>query len=221
MAKVGWIPFAVLEIMRSILLLLISLSVVRVRSLRELSQPILPAPDDILDTMGTYFFHLCHSTTLTTASERVNTFSIAAELRKCTATSNQHNTTQHNTTHTSSCTHHIKSTLPSCPRRYMQHSGQQTGPNQVDRMQIFLAMTSRSMQHIELADTQQHRRWTVYKCERQSDHSVSWRPVKMREIANSSRNLYSDDKILADRLTGRHSLKQRADHLESTLLFTT
>ena len=30
-----------------------------------------------------------------------------------------------------------------------------------------------------------------------------------------------NDKILADRLTGRHSLKQRADHLESTLLFTT
>ena len=29
------------------------------------------------------------------------------------------------------------------------------------------------------------------------------------------------DKILADRLPGRHSLKQRADHLESTLLFTT
>jgi hypothetical protein len=35
-------------------------------------------------------------------------------------------------------------------------------------------------------------------------------------------NLYDIyDKILADRLTDRHSLKQRADHLESTLLFTT
>ena len=38
-------------------------------------------------------------------------------------------------------------------------------------------------------------------------------------LACSLLELY--DKILADRLTGRHSLKQRADHLESTLLFTT
>ena len=45
--------------------------------------------------------------------------------------------------------------------------------------------------------------------------------ISAKMLLFRKRNFGIIDKILADRLTGRHSLKQRADHLESTLLFTT